>query len=140
MQADARSDAQLVRGVLESLDDELLVLAVPGTDYKLHLIPGVRAAEIRTPIGKRIKGVIHARALRMHKASAGGQFIEPIYGHPRIVQGEVLAVDPAARRVLVDVAIPMWVETAAGQNIAAINPGDLVNFYVQSGATFTPQD
>jgi hypothetical protein len=88
--------------------------------------------------GKRVKGVVRVKALRMHKAEAGGAFIEPIMGQPRIVQGVVRGVDAGANRLLVDVVVPMWVEPFDGQQATEFTAGDMVNFYAQSGASFTP--
>lgn len=135
MPADIESRA-LARGILAELDDERLVLALPGTEYRLHLRPTVSGAEITTPLGKRISGTIRATALRMYPARAGGLFIEPIWGEPRIVQGTVLAVD--AGRVLVDVSVPMWVTLQEGQDVSGLAEGQMVNFYVRSGASFRP--
>ncbi|MHC5026160.1 MAG: hypothetical protein ACYTGR_05280 [Planctomycetota bacterium] len=128
----------MARGVLESVTDDLLVLAVSGTDYRLSLRPTVEAAMIETPPGKRIRGIIKARALRIHGAEGGGRFIEPVYGAPRIVAGTILAIDESASRVLVDVAVPMWVTWPEGQDTSILEVGKLVNFYVESGTSFTP--
>src|SRR5262245_49696677 len=117
----------LARGILVSLSDERLVLAVPSTDYQIHLKPTMPAAQVATPVGKRIKGTIHAQALRMFKANGGGRFIEPIIGEPRIVAGCVLAVDASQRRVLVDVAVPMWMTMEKDQSADEFAEGDLVN-------------
>ena len=128
----------LARGILSELSDERLVLAVPGTDYQLHLVPTVKASKVKTPVGKRIKGTIEARSLRIHPARGGGRFVEPVYGAPRIVAGTVIALDEAKGRVLVNVAVPMWVSWPEGQDLGVFEVGGLVNFYVESGATFTP--
>ena len=128
----------LARGVLDSVGNDLLVLRVSGTDYKLHLVPTVPAGEIATPPGKRIKGTIRATALRMHPAQGGGRFIEPVWGAPRIVAGQVMAVDGEKNRVLVDACVPIWVRAPEGQDSSVIREGELINFHVESGATFTP--
>lgn len=128
----------LARGILESHEDGQVVLAVDHSDYRLHLVPTVPPGEIDVPVGKRIQGIIEARALRMHAAHGGGRFIEPVWGAPRIVAGEVLAVEPDKRRVLVDVSVPIWVTAPANQDFSVIREGELVNFYIESGATFRP--
>src|SRR5438552_7522459 len=128
----------IARGILLSLGDDRLVLGLAGTDYQLQLRPTVPASQITTPIGKRIRGTIHAQALRMFKATGGGRFIEPIIGEPRIVAGLVLAVDQANRRLLVDVAAPMWMSLATDQPADEFAQGELVNCYVESGTRFTP--
>ena len=131
-------DQALARGVLESLSDAKLVLSIPGTDYKLQLVPTVPVGEIDVQVGGKIKGLIQAKALRIHPARAGGRFIEPVWGAPRIVAGRVVALDPASHRVLVDAAVPMWVTAPPGQDLSVIREGQLINFYVESGATFRP--
>jgi hypothetical protein len=124
----------VARGVLESSHGGTIVLSVPQTDYRIHLAAN---GVVSTPIGKRINGTIEARALRMFKAAAGGQFIEPVNGAPRIVAGTVMRVDPAGRRVLVNAVVPMWMHLAPEQPEGAFQPGDMVNCYVQSGTNFT---
>ncbi len=131
-------DKAFVRGVLESILDGLIVLGIPHTEYKLHLVPAGPPGELAADVGKRIRGTIEARALRMHRARGGGRFIEPVWGAPRIVAGSVIGVDEARRRVLVDVSVPMWVEAPPGQDFTILRAGELVNFYVESGASFRP--
>ena len=128
----------LARGVLESLADDELVLAIPHSNYRLHLVPTVPASEVDVPLGKRIQGVIEARALRIHPARGGGRFIEPVWGAPRIVAGKVIHVDQPNHRVLVSASVPMWVTAPDGQDLGVLEEGQLVNFYVRSGMTFSP--
>ena len=127
----------LTRGVLESLDDNEIVLAVHHTEYKLHLSL-TPAQDITASVGSPLKGTIHARARRQHAARGGGRFIEPVWGAPRIVAGRVRAVDGPQRRLLVDAGVPMWVEAPKDQDLGVIRAGELVNFYVESGACFQP--
>ena len=124
--------------VLESLSDQKIVISVPKTDYQLHLVPAVPASQFNSPIGKRVKGTIHAKALRMFAAKGGGRFIEPIWGEPRIVAGYVLAVDLSNRRVLVHTGVPIWMTLEDRQSIDMITEGQLVNCYLQSGTQFRP--
>lgn len=127
---------EIARAVLEEITGDILVLAVAGTNYRLQLIAAANGASIATKPGKRIKGIIHAKAMRIHGAKAGGKFIEPIWGEPRIVNGVVLAVDESKNRLLVDVSLPMWVEVYQGQQAQQFAVGQMVNFYVQSGLEF----
>ena len=129
------TDSDLVRGTLESANGNEITISLPGTDYRLRF---TQAGPTAVHPGKRVKGVVRMKALRMHKAEAGGAFIEPINGQPRIVQGVVRAIDPAANRLLCEVVVPMWVEPFDGQQATEFATGDLVNFYAQSGTSFTP--
>ena len=137
MTTDLQSQA-ITGGIIESVSDDMIVLKITGTDYQLHLVPTVRATEIGASVGKRIKGTIQAKALKIHPANGGGRFIEPVYGTPRIVAGVVLAVDDESRTVLVDVAIPMKVALSDDQDLNVCQVGELVNCYVESGTSFTP--
>ena len=128
-------DGDLMRGVLESANGGEITISLPGTDYLLRFAQGGATA---VHPGKRIKGRVQVKALHMHRAAAGGAFIEPMMGQPRIVQGVVRGVDPASNRLLVEVVVPMWVEPFDGQQATDFAAGDMVNFYVQSGAVFTP--
>jgi hypothetical protein len=132
------TDDGIARCVLHSVTDREIVLAVPGSEYRLHLVPTVPASAIATEPGKRIRGRIEARALRMHGTTGGGRFIEPVWGAPRIVAGAVRSIDEASGCVLIDPAVPVWVSPPDDQDRSVIRVGDLANFYVESGATFTP--
>ena len=123
---------------LLALDDEYVELGIPGTDYRIKLIPGEGMDEHAARIGKRIRGRVDGRALKVHQPPAGGNYIEPIMGHPRIVQGMVIATDPSSRRLLIDLVVPAWIELMESQSAAEFATGDIVNFYMHSGTTFTP--
>jgi len=134
--ADAVDDLAEVR--VERASDEVVMLSIPGSEYCLHLKPGAPLAAFPTEPGRRMKGRIRGKALRMHRAAGGGTFIEPIEGHPRIVQGRVIAVDLERDRLLIRAVVPIWLEPCAGQLASDFQTGDLVNFYAESGVTFTP--
>jgi hypothetical protein len=125
--------------VLKSLCNGQLVVAVPGTDYELHLVSAVAEPSPAMRVGARIEGAIEARALRIHRAAGGGRFIEPMAGAPRIIAGRVLAIDEAGRCALVDVSVPMWVHWPEGQDPSVLEVGQLVNCYVESGSRFRPR-
>ena len=121
---------------LVSMDADSGVFAVPGTGYRLTLqVP----EGFNAPIGRRIRGRVRGRALRMHRTGAGGNFIEPLDGRPRIVQGTVLAIDLAADEVLMDLVVPIRLEMFEGQSASEFSTGEMVNFYMHPGATFTPE-
>lgn len=118
---------------LETVADGIAEFTVPGTQYRLHLAVD---ADLDAQAGRRIRGRVRGRALRMHRASAGGNFIEPLQGRPRIVQGIVLAVDPAANEVVLDLVVPVRIAMHADQNAETFSTGDVVNFYMESGTRF----
>ena len=118
---------------LETAADGIAEFTVPGTQYRLHLAVD---ADLDAQPGRRIRGRVRGRALRMHRASAGGNFIEPLQGRPRIVQGIVLAVDPDANEVVLDLVVPVRIAMHADQAAGTFSTGDVVNFYMESGTRF----
>lgn len=130
------TDTDVVSGRLEAVGDGFIELSIPGTSYRLRLAVSDAVA---APIGQRMRGTIHAKALRMHKATAGGLFIEPIAGSPRIIQGRVQRIDEAGNRVLMHFGVPMWIDVPSPQKASSFTPGDLANFYVESGTSFSAQ-
>ena len=142
---EAHSTDETASFILEAEPTEdHVVLGVHGTDYLIELTPTVSGAQFpmpRSSRNRRVRGVVEGRALKMHRAEAGGRFIEPVHGRPRIVQGTVYQVDQPNDRLLMDVVVPMWitVDTATtGQKASDFSPGDLLNFYLEPGTLFTP--
>jgi hypothetical protein len=132
----ATADRPLATGRLESIDADTLVLGIPGTDYRIHLVG--KPPEGAGP-GARITGRITARAKRVDKVPSGGRFIEPVFGRPRRVQGRIIAGDTAANTITVDCGVPVVCGfTDARQNAAQFAIGQLVSFDIERGATFEP--
>ena len=126
----------IAHGRLIALEGDHIVFEPDHSSYQLHLVP---TSPIQADVGKRLVGIIEGRALQVSVARAGGTFLEPLWGPPRIVQGRVRAVDAAGNRLLIVAATPMWVRLGdIGQAASGLVPGQMVNFYMQSGTTFTP--
>jgi len=121
---------------LLDLDAGVGTFAVPGTGYRISLVV---PEDFDAPTGRRIRGRVRGHALRMHRTSAGGNFIEPLEGRPRIVQGTVLAIDPATDEVILDLVVPFRIAMAEGQSAKEFATGEMVNFYMHPGASFTPE-
>ena len=51
--------APTVTGVVESVEEGLFVLKMPGSDYRLHLVP---AEGLAPKVGQKLSGVIRAQA------------------------------------------------------------------------------
>ncbi len=118
------------------LEEGVGTFGVPGTGYRISLVV---PEGFDSPAGRRIRGRVRGHALRMHRTSAGGNFIEPLEGRPRIVQGTVIAVDPDADEVILDLVVPFRIAMAEGQSASDFATGEMVNFYMHPGAAFTPE-
>jgi len=141
MDAPANAARDTCSLVLESVraDTGEIELGVPGTEYRLFLRCAVDPATLRPAgPGRRVRGSIHGQALKLFRAHAGGRFIEPLWGHPRIVQGTVVDADAAANRLLVDMVVPAWLSLEPGQTVSEFPRGTLVNMYLASGLEFRP--
>lgn len=128
--------AGLVRGVLAERGTGTVVIALPGTDYRLafRTPPGASLP----PVGARLVGRLDAESLRVHAAAGGGRFVEPVYGEPRIIAGILREADPASRRLLIEAPVPVHVITPVDQDFTALRPGTLVNCHLRSGILLTP--
>lgn len=124
------------RGVLVESSAERITFAVPGTDYQLHLQVYQQPA---TPLGKRIIGTIRAQARRVDTVDTGGRYVEPVYGRPRRVQGEIVAVHAGDNSITVHAGVPIVCKLMdARQRADQFKVGDFVSFDVLPGASFTP--
>ncbi|MDX2115755.1 MAG: hypothetical protein SFZ24_09105 [Planctomycetota bacterium] len=129
-----QSDPSLARGVLAEASSDRVVLTIPGTDYQLHLGVYQRPA---AAVGKRLIGRINASARRVDVVNTGGRYIEPVYGRPRRVQGQVTAVHPGENSITVHAGAPMVCKlTDPRQKAEQFKVGDFVSFDVLAGATF----
>jgi hypothetical protein len=131
-------DPKLARGTLAAIVAEtatkpgFLKFAVHNTSYEIHLVP---AAPVSASIGKRLVGVIRAKARRIDIVESGGRYVEPVFGRPRRVQGNVVAIDAGA--VVVDAGVPIHcTPTDARQKPEHFSPGQFVSFDILDGATF----
>lgn len=123
------------RGILAEQHDGEIVLTVPNTDYRILL---KTYQPITTPIGKRITGIIRAQARRVDVVRTGGSYIDPVYGRPRRVQGEILEVDPSGQCIMVHAgAAPIVCKLSPQQRADAFKVGDYVSFDVLEGASFS---
>lgn len=60
------------------------------------------------PLNTRIECVIRARARKVYSVSSGGNFVQPIFGPPRIVQGRIKHLEE--RLMVVQAGAPIVVE------------------------------
>lgn len=127
----------LARGTLAEASDGRIVLAVPESEYRVHL--NVEAPTAVEP-GKRIRGLVRAQARRIDVVATGGRYLEPIFGRPRRIQGTILAVDAAADTVTIAAhdALPIVCRTNEAQRAAQFKPGQFVACDLAPGTSFEP--
>jgi hypothetical protein len=134
---DAKGGAAL--GKVISVTDGALVFAPAGTSYQLHLA----CPNFDGPVGRPVRGLVRTTARKVWTVPSGGNFITPIFGPPKIVQGRVRVVEP--RAMVVHSGCPIWVKLPDDDIVydlanGAIRVGALVNVTALPGATFELAD
>ena len=130
--------AHLAQGVVKSADDKNLILQIPGTSYELHL---ALAGASTLKVGETVRGVIRARARKVWTMAAGGNFIQPLFGQPRVVQGRVMAI--LGTTLTVQAGTTFEMELPADQSALDLKngqlvPGAMVNITLFPDASFSP--
>jgi hypothetical protein len=114
--------------------DGAVVFKPKGTNYELQL-----EGKFEGALDSPIELIIRATARKIWTVPSGGNFIEPIFGRPRIVQGRVkfidqnmLVVQAGANFIIELPAADSGIDLAEG----AIALNRMVNCTVLRGATF----
>jgi len=128
-------DGTVIRGRLAASDGATVELAVPGTAYRLVL---ACSSPLEDLPGSVVRGCIEASAMKVHHASAGGRFIEPTTGSPRIIAGRVQSVSEDQGTAVVQSVVPITIHPERSEDFASLQPGAMVNFHVRSGAEWSP--
>lgn len=131
--SEATAAGPIATGVLVEKSPERLVLAIPGSDYRLHLVP---AGTINAGVNDRVSGTISAIARRVDVIKAGGRYIEPVFGRPRRVQGRILGGNVKANTLTVLASVPVTVTLMPHQKAGRFAVGQMVSFDVEPGAGF----
>jgi len=116
-------------------DDRTIVFHPNGTNYALHLQP---AEPYAGPVDEPIDALIRVSARKVYTVPSGGNFIAPIVGPPKIVQGRVRLIDGVY--VVIHAGANFIVELPAGEsaidlNSGAITLGSMMNVVMLPGAT-----
>ncbi len=121
-------------GVLREARGERIVLARPGTNYRIELIP---TAPVELKPGAKIRGEIRVQAARIDVIATGGKFIEPVEGPPRRVAGRIIDVDENANLLVVNAGpFPVVVTPHKLQRASQFAIDQLVTMGVSPGAEF----
>lgn len=130
--------AHRAAGTVIAVEDSAVVFNPRATRYELRL---ATAGRYDGPLHRPVCAVIRARARRVQTVSAGGCFIEPIAGSPRVAQGRIVHVDE--KEMVISAGAMMVVELPAEDHAYSLSrgplrPGALANVALLPGATFEP--
>ena len=125
------------RGKVTAVREQLIVFRPANFNYELHLIP---SSTFSGPLNKPIHGIVRVTARKVYTVPSGGNFIQPIFGSPRIIQGRVLYVDD--KTMVVHAGCPILVdlptaETAIDLDNGQITVGMMANVVALPGARFS---
>ncbi len=117
---------------------ESLIRFMPrGTQYELHLEPA--GGKYDGPFDVPVQGVIRAKARKLWTVNAGGVFVVPIMGPPRLIQGRVKQIEGnqivlhAGTNILIELPGP---DSAFSLATGAVTLNMLINVMVFSGTSF----
>ncbi len=105
--------------VREVMANGQIVFLPLNTNYQVHLTPG--GSSYSGPLDERIEGLIHVVAKKIWTVPSGGNFIAPIFGPPKTIQGRIRYLD---KQVMV---------VQAGTSIVVELPGDETVYDLVSG-------
>jgi hypothetical protein len=98
--------------IVESVSENMITVRVPGMNYQnTFQFKGTLAHPLIA--GDRIRATIHAPAWKVDRVAMGGNYVEPLYGRPRRMQGTILSVNAAANELTVHVAYDVTVKLPA---------------------------
>jgi hypothetical protein len=123
----------LASGKITSQRDGVVVFCPTGTNYELHLKSAPYDGKLNVPV----KAVIKTVARKIWTVPSGGNFIAPILGTPRTIQGRVRALDQTS--MVVQAGTTIVVEFPSNDSAfdlanGGISVGSLVNVMTQPGA------
>ena len=123
-------------GKIIRVEDSFVVFTPANTNYEIKLITKVR---YDGPVDWLIEGLIVATARKIWTVASGGNFVAPIFGPPRIVQGRIKFLDQTS--MVVQAGVPIVVtlpatDSAYDLNSGAMSIGTLVNATILPGAGF----
>src|SRR6266581_3566179 len=109
-----------VLDVRETKDGRLIVFQPQGTNYELHLLS---EEPFGGELNKPIELSIRVQARKVYTVPSGGNFIQPIFGPPRIIQGRVKYLDE--KEMVVQAGAPIIVQLPAQEDAYDLASGDL---------------
>lgn len=123
------------RGKVLRIQDGCVIFAPANSTYELKLA----ASGYTGPLNEIIEGQIHAVARKVWTVASGGNFVTPIQGPTRIIQGRIKYLDD--QTMVVQAGVPVIIQLPVSPDAVDLNNGDLsvgslVNATLLPGAKF----
>lgn len=122
------------RGRVRQVDGDRLIFLPAGTNYELHL--KLADGAYTGPIDQPVEGFIRLNARKLWTVPSGGNFVSPIFGPPKIVQGRVKWLD--TQHIVVHAGTNFLIEVPFSDDAidlanGAIEVGSMVNVTAPGG-------
>ena len=111
--------------IVESIENDLVTLKTPSANYR-NTFKCSSAADLA--VGKWVSGSIHAPARKIDVVSEGGNYVEPLFGRPRRMQGLVLRQNVAENSLIVQTAYETTAQLPLQQQAADYPAGSRVGW------------
>ncbi len=116
----------MAKFIVESVGDGMVTVRVPGMNYQNTFQLAGDAAGLT--VGERVRGTIHAPAWKVDRVDLGGNYVEPLYGRPRRMQGTILGVNVATNELTVQVGYEVTMKMPAKYSAADYQVGERVGW------------
>jgi len=124
------------RGKVIAVKDGLVIFNPANTTYEMHLRVG---SPYTGPINKPVEAIIRFTARKIYTVPSGGNFVAPIFGPPRILQGRVRYLDQHSVVLHAGVTVVAQLpaaDAALDLESGPIAVGSMVNAVALPGASF----
>jgi hypothetical protein len=122
--------------VVDSIENGIVTLKVPGSNYRNSFALHENAV---LTAGSRIRGTIHAPAWKVDRVELGGNYVEPLFGRPRRMQGTILSVNATTNELTVQVGYEATVKLPAQYKASEYAVGERVGWDNIDIPTFEPE-
>jgi len=121
-------------GKVTGLKNGLVAFSPRDTNYDLHLIGAYSGV-----LGAQVKAYVRGKVRKLWTVPSGGNFVTPIFGTPRIVQGRIRHID--GNFVVIRAGLDIIIELPAADDALDLANGGLalgamINVTLLPGATF----
>ncbi len=109
--------------IVDAVEDGTITLKTPGNNYRTSFkVAGVSGLKA----GDRVTGTIHAPAWKVDRVELGGNYVEPLFGRPRRMQGTILSVNTSTNELTVLTAYEVVVKLPDRYQASQFAPGTRV--------------
>jgi hypothetical protein len=125
------------RGKVIRVEGNIVVFNPAGSTYELHLAN--KGPEMPTPSQYAVSAYIRCTVRKLWTMPTGGNFVTPIFGPPKVVQGMVRYLEE--RLAVVQAGVPVILSLPAEDSAydltsGPVTPGNIINATLLPGATF----